>query len=259
LFVDEPADQLAAAVHLQLTRRLGFQLADGRRSVTGEDGRVRPARFGERGRCYVLGLRVECRPDRAVTRIWPHSPGAGEDLVGPHRQDLLHGPGTGKQVLDRHSRASLGDLLDADADRAYRDFRGERAVRVGTAAAQDNATGRVDVEDVPVAVRLIACGPGHVVLDTTARRQIMFGEGGGVSRRPPPALELARIRPQLPNALDRCIELGLNGQREPLGILADADDGHRLRSFVSTVSTAPAVSTMSLFMRSIRARHSPSY
>src|SRR5438876_1863249 len=83
LLVDEPADKLAAAVHLQLTRRLGFQLADGRRTVTGEDGRLRPARFGERGRGHVLGLRVQRRPDRAVTRIWPHSPGAGEDLVGP--------------------------------------------------------------------------------------------------------------------------------------------------------------------------------
>src|SRR5438876_4669174 len=83
LLVDEPADKLAAAVHLQLTRRLGFQLADGRRTVTGEDGRVGPARFGERGRGHVLGLRVQRRPDRAVTRIWPHSPGAGGDLVGP--------------------------------------------------------------------------------------------------------------------------------------------------------------------------------
>jgi len=40
--LEQPADQVAAAVHLQLTRRPGFQLADGRRDVTGEDGRVRP-------------------------------------------------------------------------------------------------------------------------------------------------------------------------------------------------------------------------
>src|SRR5207237_234403 len=39
LVVEQPADQVAAAVHLQLTRRPGFQLADGRRTVTGEDGR----------------------------------------------------------------------------------------------------------------------------------------------------------------------------------------------------------------------------
>ena len=35
-------------MHLQLTRRLTFHLADGRREVTGEDGRVRPLRIGDR-------------------------------------------------------------------------------------------------------------------------------------------------------------------------------------------------------------------
>src|SRR5438445_8226385 len=84
-------------------------------------------------------------------------------------------------------------------------------------------------------------------------------EGGGVGRRPPPALELARVRPQLPDALDRCIEFGLHGQGEPLGILADGSYGHRFFAFVSTVSMAPAVSAMSSSMRSMRARHSSSY
>src|ERR671935_332933 len=45
---EQPPDQGAAAVHLQLTARLGFQLADGRREVTGEEGRVRPLRLAER-------------------------------------------------------------------------------------------------------------------------------------------------------------------------------------------------------------------
>src|SRR5256885_4291345 len=36
-----------------------LQLADGSREVTGEDSRVRPTRFGERGRREVLGLRVQ--------------------------------------------------------------------------------------------------------------------------------------------------------------------------------------------------------
>src|SRR5438132_2566557 len=281
LFVEQPPDQGAAAMHLQLAFRLGFQLADGRGDVTGEDGRIRPARFGERGRCHVLGLRIQSLPDRAVTGIWPHSPGAGKDLIGPpaqqegvgaledpieerrglvdeqrwgpsaslesapailtraaetlhhsidgdvrdgrqfhgrgsllaefvggwlvdvattallldlaldgffgedgidladrlalslfraHGQDLLHGLDAGEHALDRHARASLGDLLDVDADGAYRHVRVGRAVLVGTAAAQDNATGRLDLEDVPVAVRLVARGTGHVVLDATARR-----------------------------------------------------------------------------------------
>src|SRR6185503_7584704 len=90
--------QVAAAVHLQLTSRLGFQLADGDRDFTGEDGRVRPARGGECGRCHVLGLRVQRRPDRAVAWIVPRSPGVGEVLVGPPTEqervgaleDLVH-------------------------------------------------------------------------------------------------------------------------------------------------------------------------
>jgi len=57
-------------VHLQVTPRLGFQLADGRRDVTGEDGRVRPARFGERGRYEVLGLCVQGICDLVVARIF---------------------------------------------------------------------------------------------------------------------------------------------------------------------------------------------
>ena len=42
--VEQPADQGAAAPHVQLTARLGPQLADGGRDVTGQDGRVRPSR-----------------------------------------------------------------------------------------------------------------------------------------------------------------------------------------------------------------------
>src|SRR6266568_73826 len=88
--VEQPPEQGAAAVHLQLASRLGFQLADGGRELTGEDGRARPPRVGECGRCHVLGLRVQRRPDRAVARIVPRSPGAGEDLVGqPAEQERV--------------------------------------------------------------------------------------------------------------------------------------------------------------------------
>src|SRR5881397_357272 len=67
---EQPPDQGTAAVHLQLTRRLGFQLADGSREVTGEDGRVGPARLGERVRYEVLGLRVQGSCDLVVARIF---------------------------------------------------------------------------------------------------------------------------------------------------------------------------------------------
>ena len=60
--LEQPADQSAAAVHLQLTPRPGLQLAHGSCEVTGQDGRVRPARPGERGRRDVLGLLFSATP-----------------------------------------------------------------------------------------------------------------------------------------------------------------------------------------------------
>src|SRR5438876_12019418 len=65
--------------------------------------------------------------------------GLAQSLFRAHGQDLLHGLGAGEHDLDRHARASLGDLLDADADRVYRHVRVGRAVR-GIAVAEENAT-----------------------------------------------------------------------------------------------------------------------
>jgi hypothetical protein len=77
-------------MHLQLASRLGFQLANGGHDVTGEDGRICPPPLGERGRCHVLGLRVQRRPNRAVARIVPGSPRVGEVLVGqPAEQERV--------------------------------------------------------------------------------------------------------------------------------------------------------------------------
>lgn len=69
-------------MHLQVTPRLSFQLADGGRDVTGEDGRVRPLRVGERGRCHVLGPGVQRRCD-GVAAHFHYSPVAGKELEGP--------------------------------------------------------------------------------------------------------------------------------------------------------------------------------
>src|SRR5207249_11924480 len=120
------------------------------------------------------------------------------------------------------ARASCDDLCDDDPDRVRR--RG-RAIRVGTAVAKQQAMRPLDLENVKVAVILLAGGPGHLVLDATAGRQIVFGEARWVRRRPPPALELARLRPQLPDALDRCIAFGLHGPGDPLGRRADSGYG----------------------------------
>src|SRR3981189_3562939 len=93
--------------------------------------------------------------------------GPALSLFGAHGQDLLHGLGAGEHVLNRHASSSFSDLLDADADRAYRRVPVGRAVRFGYAAAKENATRRLDLENVPVAVRLVARGPGHVIFDAT--------------------------------------------------------------------------------------------
>src|SRR5207237_1261940 len=114
---------------------------------------------------------------------------------------------------------------------------------------------RIDLEDLPVAARLVALGTGHVVLDAAAGHQVVLGEGGGVGRRAPPALELARIGPQLPHALGTRVKLGLQGHGQRLRILADGGDSHRCLSFVSVTS----VSVTSSVMRAIRPRHSSSY
>src|SRR5262249_32523606 len=80
--LQQPPGQGAAAVHLQLTGRPGLQLADGRGEVTGQHGRIRPPRLGERGRRDVLGPGVQGICDEAAARIH-RAPVAGEALVGP--------------------------------------------------------------------------------------------------------------------------------------------------------------------------------
>jgi hypothetical protein len=88
--VEQPPEQDAAAVYLQLASGPGFQLANASRDVFGEDGRVRPLRVEGSGRCHVLEPRVQRRPDRAVARIVPSSPGVGEDFVGaPAEQERV--------------------------------------------------------------------------------------------------------------------------------------------------------------------------
>src|SRR5438874_3721771 len=71
--------------------------------------------------------------------------GLAQSLFRAHGQDLLHGLGVGERDLDRHARASLGDLLDADADRVDRHVRVGRAVRVGKAGPEENAMRRFDL------------------------------------------------------------------------------------------------------------------
>src|SRR5215831_3191662 len=57
-----------------------------------------------------------------------------------------------------------------------------RAVGVREAVTDREPIRRLGLEDLPVAMMLVALGSGHVVLDATAGRQVVPGEGGGVGR-----------------------------------------------------------------------------
>src|SRR5690242_6449957 len=96
----------------------------------------------------------------------------------------------------------------------------------------------IHLDDLEVAAVFATLRTDHVVLDATARREIVLGERGGIARRAPPALELARIGPQLPHALSRRVELSFNCHRERLWILADGGNGQCSSSFVSEMSSA---------------------
>src|SRR6266511_2658850 len=62
-----------------------------------------------------LGLRVQRLPDRVVTRIWPRSPGAGEDLVGPPAEQ--EGVGALVDLVDERT-ASLSNSGGAHPPRS---------------------------------------------------------------------------------------------------------------------------------------------
>src|SRR5438876_2142672 len=79
--LEEPSGQGAAADHLELPSRPGFQLLNGGREIAGEEGRAGPLRVGERVRRDVLRLRVQ-GADNRILEIAPHAPIAGEEVVG---------------------------------------------------------------------------------------------------------------------------------------------------------------------------------
>src|SRR5947209_8556288 len=67
-------------------RHVGRSVAMGA-TTPNRNGLVGPPRVGESRRYHVLGPRVQRCPDRAIARIVPRSPGAGEDLVGPPAEE----------------------------------------------------------------------------------------------------------------------------------------------------------------------------
>ena len=86
---------------------------------------------------------------------------------------------------------------------------------------------RVDRGHAPPAARRLALRAGHEVGDRRRRAtRSCPSTVDGMARRPPPALELARVGPQLPDPLDRRGELGDEHEAELLEVPLDADDRH---------------------------------
>ena len=114
---------------------------------TGQDGRVRPARLGERGRGDVPGRLIQRHADGVGAHRFDCSPGAGEQLVGPPAEQERAGAlvGLGDQrpglvvacppgpsaalesvpaVLIRRAAVSLHHSIDGDLrhDRQFHDL-----------------------------------------------------------------------------------------------------------------------------------------
>src|SRR6266567_5782773 len=117
--------------------------------------------------------------------------GVLQALLHAHCQDLLHRLGTREDAFDRHPGAPVADLLDRHPRRRPRQVVVRAAVVVGESIAEHERAGGIGLDDLPVAMGLVASRPGHVVHDPATRPQVMRLDGGGVGWRSPPALELA--------------------------------------------------------------------
>ena len=163
----------------------------------------------------LIGASSTTASSARIASIWPTASVRPSSM--PMARTCSIASVLGKTLCDRHPRPAAADLLDRDARRS---FAGMSVFGVPSALAKpsrnDEPARRIDLDDLPVALRLVALGPGHVVLDAAAGREVVRGEGGGVGRRAPPALELARVGPQLPDALGRGVELGVEGHGQGL-------------------------------------------
>ena len=117
------------------------------------------------------------------------------------------------------------------------DTLGEGWVKVKLLTPDDDDGG--DGDDAPPAVRRIPLGAGHEVRAERAGREVVVDEGGGVGRRAPPALELARVAPQLPRALGGDVVLRGHRHREPLGVLRHGGDAHAVPPRGSSSNSSP--------------------
>src|ERR687891_829781 len=169
--------------------------ARGRRQQRGWRSRPRSSRQSSPASTGLVRILGQDRVDLAD--------GLRQALLHAHAGELLHGLDGGKLALDRHPGLPAVHLLDGHARGRHRELRVRGAVLVREAVAKDEPMRRLDLVHVPEAAGLIALRASHVVLDLAAGAQVVSIDRRWVRRRSPPALELARIGPELPDPLRR--------------------------------------------------------
>ena len=93
------------------------------------------------------------------------------------------------------------------------------AVVAGETVCELESPRLVDRFDPPPTVRRVAAGTRHEVARLAADHEIVARERRWVRRRAPPALELARILPELPDLLRRGRKVGHHRERQVLCVL----------------------------------------
>ncbi len=259
--LDDPMDVVRVLLGRRLAGRIGLGAALDAARVVGHDRAVRevageraePARAHrradeEQGRCgvpcarvgrrrsatapgasrvcvvgsvivVIVHLRWSRQSSARIASIWPTACVRPSSMPIASTCSMASRLGKWLSIDIRVRPASMGSIVTHRL--AAREVVVGRPVLVREPVDEDEPARRIDLDDVPEAVRLVAARSGHVVLDVAADREVVLREGGGLGRGTPPALELARIGPQLPDARRRRVELGgqasWSGRRGPCG------------------------------------------
>src|SRR5690242_18628317 len=97
-----------------------------------------------------------------------------------HGKNPFHRLRAWEHALERHARTPAADILDADPSPDQRQVVVGRAIWIREPVTEHESMWCMDLDDLPVAMMLVAFGPGHVVLDAAAGYELVARERGGV-------------------------------------------------------------------------------
>jgi hypothetical protein len=156
-----------------------------------------------------------------------------------------------KTHLHPCATVALGEL---DRDRADRHVRDRRPVLIGEGIGELQRGRGTDGGNPPQAVVDVALRTGHPVGDLTSRAEVVRLDRRRVGGRPPPAFELARIRPKLPHALDRSVEVSHQGDGQVVVVGVEAGDAQPVPLILEFLPSGSVPSTSRSDIRSTRPR-----